>query len=167
MDFSCEVDGCANIQFRGLYCVIHTNRAQKYGSATPLTNCFGCNIQFIWIKPALNTEKYCDKCLDLMIKYSKFIPKRRSVIYQHGITIPQYLNLLMNQNFECAIPSCKSKDKLCIDHDHRCCSGSYGCGKCVRGLICYKCNTLAGYMENSPDLLREVENYLERYRAII
>lgn len=39
------------------------------------------------------------------------------------------------------------KRRLCWDHDHKCCSGIRACGKCVRGLLCIKCNNKVGHLE--------------------
>lgn len=34
-----------------------------------------------------------------------------------------------------------------IDHDHRCCPGERSCGKCIRGVLCTRCNTYLGHLE--------------------
>jgi hypothetical protein len=46
-----------------------------------------------------------------------------------------------------------------IDHDHSCCpvplSGvSRSCGKCVRGLLCVRCNTWLGWLEKYAESAR-------------
>jgi hypothetical protein len=51
-----------------------------------------------------------------------------------------------------------------IDHDHACCPGSASCGRCARGVICHRCNTLAGFVEKSLESLDLVLEYLRRGR---
>jgi hypothetical protein len=42
----------------------------------------------------------------------------------------------------------RDKNRLCIDHNHLCCSTTKGCcGKCVRGLLCTACNQRMGHFE--------------------
>jgi hypothetical protein len=43
-----------------------------------------------------------------------------------------------------------------IDHDHE-------TGR-VRGLLCSRCNTALGYMDDDPTKLRDAADYLERWR---
>jgi len=49
-----------------------------------------------------------------------------------------------------------------IDHDHKCCSKGISCGKCIRGLLCFRCNTVLGLLEPDPHLL---PYYLREYLA--
>ena len=44
---------------------------------------------------------------------------------------------------------CGSTENLVTDHDHSCCSEKYGCGDCIRGTLCHKCNIELGYIERA------------------
>lgn len=61
----------------------------------------------------------------------------------------------------CAI--CKTFDwgtqGPCVDHDHLCCE--YGCAKCIRGVLCRKCNTMIGCAKDIPETLCNGAKYLE------
>ena len=73
-------------------------------------------------------------------------PMRR--LAQYGLTVEQYGVMLNVQGGACAV--CKIKPingRLCIDHDHGCCSGERSCGKCVCGLLCDPCNVQLGLAE--------------------
>ena len=78
-----------------------------------------------------------------------------------GITIEQYEDLHKSQNGVCAICrkpeiSCDSKSglrrSLAVDHCHK-------TGK-IRGLLCWRCNTVIGKLEECPILLRQMIFYL-------
>jgi hypothetical protein len=65
------------------------------------------------------------------------------------------------EDTECAI--CGSDQDLVIDHDHNCCPGMWSCGKCVRGMLCRKCNLGIGHLRDDVTLiLRAAEYILER-----
>lgn len=56
--------------------------------------------------------------------------------------------------------------KLVVDHDHACCPlARYSCGKCVRGLICGRCNMAAGQLGDDPDRARSLASYLDRWHS--
>jgi len=55
--------------------------------------------------------------------------------------------------------TCGSKDSLAIDHDHKCCS-KFGCIKCIRGVLCRNCNFALGHVQDNPETLLALANYL-------
>jgi hypothetical protein len=82
---------------------------------------------------------------------------------KYGISKEDYLSLVERQENKCAIcnneetaPNTWKKDKarrLAIDHCHK--TGI------IRGLLCYRCNTTLGKVEDTPELLRNMAAYLE------
>jgi len=79
-------------------------------------------------------------------------PARRTV---HGLTPGEVAALSALQGGLCAICG-RAGQKLQVDHDHRHCPGRTGCRRCVRGLLCPRCNAGLGWIgdESVPRLLR-------------
>jgi hypothetical protein len=89
--------------------------------------------------------------------------KEAKRLQYYGIIASAYKELWDSQNGCCAIceiPENESGKALAIDHDHECCSGRKSCGKCVRGLLCTKCNVLLGMSSDSPEILQRATAYL-------
>jgi Recombination endonuclease VII len=61
-------------------------------------------------------------------------------------------------------PKTKQIQRLAVDHDHSCCPGDRSCGKCVRGLLCAKCNQCLHQVDEVPHWLYYVSDYLTRYK---
>lgn len=84
------------------------------------------------------------------------------LVREYGITLEQYVALLVEQEGKCAV--CRkipeTKRALAVDHDHGCCPGKRSCGKCIRGLLCTSCNTGLGNFRDSPELLAAASAYL-------
>lgn len=93
--------------------------------------------------------------------------RRTSKFIRYGLTEDQFNQMLEEQGYACGI--CRQpfgNKNVCIDHDHNCCKPkpsreSYSCGKCVRGLLCIRCNTWLGWMDKHNETCRA---YLARYR---
>ena len=93
--------------------------------------------------------------------------EERRIEKQYGITAEQYNNLLDQQNNRCAICGGVNKNgyALSIDHDHSCCPGKKSCGKCIRRLLCDRCNWGLGHFRDNPEILRVAAKYIEDHRT--
>ena len=85
-------------------------------------------------------------------------------VRRHGLTLLQYEEMVEAQGDACAI--CGTRDpigrgKWHIDHDHDCCPGTHSCGKCVRGLLCSRCNTGLGLFQDNSRVLVNALTYLQ------
>jgi hypothetical protein len=88
----------------------------------------------------------------------------------HGITVERYEELLQAQNGVCGICHQPEERKgakggrwsLGIDHDHRCCPGRFGCARCVRGLLCAKCNQAIALFSEDVKIFESAVDYLGR-----
>ena len=110
-------------------------------------------------------RNYCKQCHSKYVtQYIKNNPSKRSrsdykrKFKRHGLDESSYLLLLNKYNGKCH--SCKDRDAINIDHDHSCCSGSYSCGKCVRGVLCSQCNTALGLLQDSPQKIKNLIKYI-------
>lgn len=81
------------------------------------------------------------------------------------MTPEQYNNMLIAQNYICAVcqQPCKTERGLAVDHDHSCCPGNKSCGKCIRGLLCINCNRGLGMFQDDPVLLNRAIDYLAKF----
>lgn len=76
---------------------------------------------------------------------------------RYGITTERYEDLLRSQGGLCAV--CRDKDSLSlvVDHDH-------ATGR-VRGLLCHRCNTAIGFLQDNSVGVRRALEYLERHEV--
>jgi len=77
---------------------------------------------------------------------------------KYGLGVAEYRDMLAAQDGRCAI--CLRSDtgvRLCVDHSHV-------TGR-VRGLLCRKCNTGIGMLDDSQDNLTRAKAYLARHGA--
>lgn len=99
---------------------------------------------------------------------------RRQVIRKYGISVEEFQELLIKQDYKCAIcerdlytwsenGELNIRD-IQIDHDHDCCKvPNRSCGKCIRGILCGECNRGLARFRDSVKLLRTAASYLEKY----
>lgn len=80
----------------------------------------------------------------------------------HGVSVAFILERQGAAYPHCA--ACGSEDFLKVDHDHRCCSSSSGCPKCVRGFLCHACNTCEGLLVTSRRV-KQLMDYMLKHEA--
>lgn len=102
--------------------------------------------------PTMAAQKYCSgRCWQSVAKAKK---ERKSTVRIHK---DHYKVLFDLQNGKCKICGADSGsngrgDKLAVDHCHA--TGH------IRGLLCHKCNTALGLMQDSTETLQAAINYL-------
>lgn len=84
---------------------------------------------------------------------------QRDLRILYGMTVDDYEKKQKEQNYCCAIclkPEAVSTNgkqrRLAVDHDHN--SGT------VRQLLCFKCNTTIGHLENNPRSIDRIIRYI-------
>ncbi len=122
------------------------------------------------LTPTGNPRKICKSCEYERRKAANannpnWKAQRRATIirFKYGIEPAQYDLMLESQDGKCAVCKEISDEMLHVDHDHSCCPDSHKtCGKCVRGLLCRRCNLALGYLDDSTNKLQSAINYLSR-----
>ncbi len=83
-------------------------------------------------------------------------------VRKYGIEPEDYIIMLKEQEYKCKICKTKTTKRLCIDHDHSCCTDNNSCGKCIRGLICFDCNVALGMIKDNINTLQSMIEYLSK-----
>lgn len=109
-----------------------------------------------------------EKALDMFHskrKECKECSKGVKLAYRYGITQAEYNEQLEIQGGVCSIcqKSPEEVGKLAQDHDHSCCPGQRSCGKCLRELLCSRCNTSLGSIGDSISTALSMVTYLIKY----
>ncbi len=78
--------------------------------------------------------------------------KNATLISRYGISLKEYNSILSKQNGKCAICGGNGKKKLAVDHDHN--NGR------VRGLLCVRCNTAIGALNDDIGFLQRAIEYI-------
>ena len=75
-----------------------------------------------------------------------------------GMTEDDYQKVLKKQKSKCAACGKKPTHKLglMLDHNHK--------TNKFRALLCGHCNTILGHAKDSPNLLRKLAKYLEKFK---
>lgn len=133
----CSVDGCEKPYFGRTYCSMHYERAMKYGDVGQ-----------------------ADRTIGIFLK-GDYSEKERKRFHKYGLMPEDFQKLLASQNFQCALCPAKYKDdQWHLDHDHRCCPERRACEKCIRGILCHKCNLGLGFVEKNIEDIDKVLSYV-------
>lgn len=99
-----------------------------------------------------------------MAKRPKEYQRDKHLKSRFGITYDEYLKKLIKQSSKCPIcfqiltPYRKLFEVACVDHDHK--------TEQIRDLICNRCNTTLGKVEEKKDILQNMIKYLDKWSNI-
>lgn len=171
----CGLDGCDRQHYAKGYCSPHWRRWRYTGNPGPVAiegrgraGCAfdGCLEQHSakgWCATHYAQSKRATSMTPIRY-HSGPTPTRTLVLKsRYGMTPEEYDKILADQGGVCAICSGTNASgrALHVDHRHGCCGPNKACLKCVRALLCSRCNTGIGQFRESPDLLRRAIAYLE------
>lgn len=88
--------------------------------------------------------------------------RRKDNLSAMGMTPENYDALRESQGNACGLCRGPLGEKPHLDHDHSCCPKNRACSKCLRGLLCNRCNTGLGKFRDDPALLLRAVEYLQR-----
>lgn len=108
-------------------------------------------------------KRYCEKHREKIAKRVRIYGLRT----KYNITKEQFDILLSKQLGKCPICGIEleiggpvRRRRAVIDHDHSCCPTTKTCGKCIRGILCNRCNAVIGHMNDDVNLLQKAVVYL-------
>lgn len=164
----CLIEGCEKISSARGLCPKHYQRLVRLGDPLevpkgahpdgPVRPCKWCGKEFDSRAEGrlLCCSEKCRRIVELLVKS----------IGKYSLTLTQYRAMWAAQAGTCKLcrqePSGRSR-VLAVDHDHTCCPGQSSCGKCVRGLLCDRCNNGLGCFGDNPRLLRAAADYVENH----
>lgn len=145
----CSVELCENPHYAKSWCRTHYERVNRNGTTQNKNKVIKDDIYYF------EGKKHHTKEYVLNYKYKMGIKefKRRSA---KG----------------CELCGDKPERTLHVDHDHNCCSGQRTCGKCVRGIICNRCNKAVdkyekGLIRADYPNLKNIIKYVNKYSKLI
>ena len=97
-------------------------------------------------------------------KWNRENKKRRAPVLQksnykkrYGLTIEQKQAMIDNQDGKCAIcqSDLETTHNVCVDHCHS--------TNQIRGILCRKCNLGIGHLNDSIEILKSAQKYLQKH----
>lgn len=151
----------------GNTCTACQNRKAR---AEALKNPLPCSVE--WCdNDAYPTMSMCSKHRNDMRRFGE---PRRYVIDREWAANDQRISqsdvrkwrkrLLQEQGGKCALCGSSETGRWHLDHDHRCCPGGRMCERCVRAVLCNRCNVSLGGFQDDPAMLRRAADYIESHR---
>src|SRR5437899_8270167 len=111
----------------------------------------------------LGYQAWCKKCSSAnkseWIKDNRDKVKNNALWSKYRLRQEDYDQMLQRQSYKCSI--CSEVSPTEVDHNHSCCKGPKSCGKCVRSLLCKRCNILVGHLEINPILTQKALKYIQ------
>lgn len=163
----CTFDGCNRKRRSNGLCVAHASQRQRGQELTPIRKvrsreeiakqaargvrqCIDCLEEF-----PLNTDNFRRANKNGWTALCKGCARSAHLRRTYGMSNQSWGAMFEKQGRSCAV--CRAvepggKGHWHTDHDHKCCPGIKTCGKCVRSILCARCNQTIGFIEKHPDI---------------
>lgn len=93
--------------------------------------------------------------------------RKTTDLKRKGLTFEKFTGMVAAQRGCCAICGIRFEDTEKgvphVDHNHVCCPQNEACPRCLRALLCSKCNTGLGQFQDDPGLLETAAYYLRAF----
>lgn len=113
-------------------------------------------------------QSYCKKCNSEHKKEwitTNRVKVRWNIIWSKYRLRPEdWQRMWDEQDGLCRI--CREVQPTQVDHNHSCCSGPTSCGKCVRSLLCGRCNLKLAFVENNSKLIDLMREYIIEHENV-
>ncbi|NNC10686.1 hypothetical protein HII28_02135 [Planctomonas sp. JC2975] len=165
---SCAVAGCDRRHESLGYCALHYDRLRKTGDVRAA-------VPPRIVRAVVRDDagaRWCHVCEQWLaeVEFDKAnVCIRCRQVSNFGLNRLQWEAIFEAQGRVCAICSSDSPggSGWATDHDHSCCPGSRAtCGRCVRGILCSRCNTGIGLLHDDPEILIAAAAYVRSYREV-
>jgi Recombination endonuclease VII len=142
----CSFSECTRNGYARGYCRAHWEQ-----------NHFGKSLKAIIPQNLKREECLVTDCIRSGGPHTKICDLHNNQKLRYSLDLNSYLEIKKIK--ECQV--CNSRSRLAIDHDHSCCPhGGRSCGKCIRGILCTKCNSFLGHYKDNIQTIQELINYL-------
>lgn len=157
MNIECSVENCNKQKRRNgeksVYCDMHYARFLRTGNAGKAEN-----IKIYSYKNLKCKVTQCDKKAQKKEYCTEHYDSQRSTELDAQTIFDMKKN-------GCQV--CGSYSRLTLDHDHSCCPEGKSCDKCVRGILCHKCNTAAGLLDDDFERMVSLASYILSRKEVI
>jgi len=127
---------------------------------------YGGEVPKAKLRPATFPGPRCYSHHQLHQKATKARSHQLRTETKFGLPEGGYARLLEIQQGACGgcgkTPGPKAR-RMAVDHDHTCCPGNESCGQCVRGLLCWNCNSTLANFRDDEEGLKRLAHYLENW----
>lgn len=110
----------------------------------------------------------------LVVSRNWYANNKENVYFQkiehyYGLTKEKFEQNLIDQDYCCDLCGLPLGEDIVVDHDHSCCPVVKGaitsCGKCTRGLLHGRCNTLEGIF--TDEMIEITRKYRRKWEQIV
>lgn len=148
----CSVDDCDHPAYARGWCNMHWQRNHRLGDPGEAER-----RRMVYESGQLCAIKACER----PPRWGVYCGSHARRFRKYGLTEQDLVGMLTRQKSRCAICGTAepgSAGEWCVDHDHI--TGQ------IRGLLCGRCNSGIGLLQDDPDIIKAAARYVTRHRQM-